>query len=291
MSEAIVYLNGSLQPMAETAINPADPGFLYGAGLFETIRIEKGQALFLSEHLDRLTGSARRLGWPVPATSGLPAALQTTIAANQVTTGCGRLNFFRGSQGYHLMFTAQAGIPYTPDDYREGYPAAIVTIPRNQYSPLAGLKTMNYLENLLALAAARAKGAREALLLNLDGNLAEGSRSNLFLIQKDTLYTPDLASGPLPGLARGRVLSIAAAMGLPVKEKPLKPADLLAAAEAFLTNSLMEIMPLTYVDGRPIGAGRPGPVTVLLQARYRKEKFRRHRRDFLVALDSPTGGG
>lgn len=273
MPAAIIYFNGSLQPLAGTAISPADPGFLYGAGLFETIRIEKGRALFLAEHLQRLTSSARRLGWPVPETSGLPAAIQATIAANQVTTGRGRLNFFQGGQGYNLMFTAENGLPYTPEDYRKGCRAAIVTIRRNQHSPLAGLKTMNYLENLLALAEARKKGAREALLLNLDGNLAEGSRSNLFLIQQDTLYTPDLASGPLPGLARARVLKLAAGLGLAVKEEPLKPEALLAAGEAFLTNSLMEILPLTWVDGRAVGNGRPGPVTALLQARYREEKF------------------
>ncbi|MBE3572771.1 MAG: aminotransferase class IV [Moorella humiferrea] len=273
MPAAIVYFNGSLQPVAGTAISPADPGFLYGAGLFETIRIEKGRALFLAEHLQRLISSARRLGWHVPETSGLPAALQHAIAANQVTTGRGRLNFFQGCQGYNLMFTAENGLPYTPEDYRKGYRAAIVTIRRNQHSPLAGLKTMNYLENILALAEARKKGAQEALLLNLDGNLAEGSRSNLFLIQQDTLYTPDLASGPLPGLARARVLKLAAGLGLAVKEEPLKAEALLAAGEAFLTNSLMEILPLTWVDGRPVGNGRPGPVTTLLQARYREEKF------------------
>ncbi|GAF25332.1 branched-chain amino acid aminotransferase/4-amino-4-deoxychorismate lyase [Moorella thermoacetica Y72] len=272
MPAAVVYFNGSLRPLTETAINPADPGFLYGAGLFETIRIEDGRALFLTEHLDRLTSSSRRLGWPVPDSSGLPAAIQATIAANQVTTGRGRLNFFQGSQGYNLMFTAENGLPYTPEDYREGYRAAIVTICRNQHSPLAGLKTMNYLENLLAMAEAREKGAREALLLNLDGYLAEGSRSNLFIIWEDTLFTPDLASGPLPGLARSRVLKLAAALGLTVKEEPLKPEVLLAAGEAFLTNSLMEILPLTWVDGQPIGNGRPGPVTTLLRSRYQDEK-------------------
>ncbi|MDN5361635.1 MAG: hypothetical protein PWP70_682 [Moorella sp. (in: firmicutes)] len=272
MTGSVVYLNGSLHPTAVAGIDPAAPGFLYGAGLFETIRIENSRLLFLNEHLERLTSSAGRLGWPAPEKETIPAALLAAIAAKGVTTGRARLNFFQGREGFNLLLAVDDGLPYTSQDYRRGCQAAIVSIPRNQRSPLAGLKTMNYLENLLALAEARAKGAQEALLLNLDGYLAEGSRSNLFIVCDDILYTPDLASGPLPGLARARVLKIAAGLGLTVKEEPLPPGALATAREAFLTNSLMEILPLTLVDGRPVGNGRPGPVTALLQACYQEEK-------------------
>lgn len=273
MPEPVIYLNGSLHPTVATGIDPAAPVFLYGAGLFETIRIENSRLLFLNEHLERLASSAERLGWPAPEKETIPAALQAAVAANGVTTGRARLNFFQGQEeGFNLLLAVDDGLPYTSQDYRRGCQAAIVSIPRNQRSPLAGLKTMNYLENLLALAEARAKGAREALLLNLDGYLAEGSRSNLFIVCDDTLYTPNLASGPLPGLARARILNIAAGLGLTVKEEPLPPEALPVAREAFLTNSLMEILPLTQVDDRPVGDGRPGPVTALLQARYQEEK-------------------
>lgn len=272
MAETVIYLNGSLHPTAVAGIDPAAPGFLYGAGLFETIRIENSRPLFLNEHLGRLTRSAGRLGWQVPETATITTALQAAITTNGISTGRARLNFFQDREDFNLLLAVNDGLPYTPRDYYQGYQATIVSIPRNQRSPLAGLKTMNYLENLLALAEARAKGAQEALLLNLDGYLAEGSRSNLFIVCDDILYTPDLASGPLPGLARARVLKIAAGLGLTVKEEPLPPEALATAREAFLTNSLMELLPLTRVNDRPIGNGRPGPVTALLQAHYQEEK-------------------
>ncbi|MGI9860514.1 aminotransferase class IV [Moorella naiadis] len=272
MTGSVVYLNGSLYPPTTTGIDPDAPGFLYGAGLFETIRIENRQPLFLDEHLERLTNSALHLGWPPPAKETINIPFQEAIARRGVTIGRARLNFFQGREGFNLLLAVNDGLPYTPQEYHRGCPAAIVSIPRNQRSPLAGLKTMNYLENLLALAEARSRGAREALLLNLDGYLAEGSRSNLFIVSDDALYTPDPASGPLPGLARARVLKIATGLGLMVKEEPLPPEALATAREAFLTNSLMEILPLTQVDGRPVGDGHPGPVTTLLQTCYQEKK-------------------
>jgi branched-chain amino acid aminotransferase len=268
MTTDMIYFNGSLKPRKEVKVDPTEPGFIYGAGLFETMRIENGEALFLPEHLDRLITGARQLGWQLPEKINLEEAVQATIAANGVDRGRARVNLILGTSGCHLMITVQAGLPYTPEDYVKGYRASIVSIRKNHHSPLSGLKTMNYLENLLALAEAQAKGAKEAILLNLDGYLAEGSRSNLFLVRQGILYTPDLASGPLPGLVRARVLKLALQAGLPVEEKPLSPGELLAAEEAFLTNSLMEIMPLTHVDDRPIGTGKPGPITTQLCSLY-----------------------
>lgn len=268
MTSGLIYFDGALQPHKEIKIDPTEPGFLYGAGLLETLRVEDGQPLFLTEHLDRLINGARQLGWQLPEKINLGEAVQATIAANGVDRGRARLNLILGTGGCHLMITAQSGLPYTPEDYTQGYRASIVSIRKNHHSPLSGLKTMNYLENLLALAEAQAKGAKEAILLNLEGYLAEGSRSNLFLVRQGILYTPDLASGPLPGLVRARVLKLAVAAGLPVEEKPLSPAELLAAEEAFLTNSLMEVMPLTYVDDRPLGTGKTGPITTQLRSLY-----------------------
>ncbi|SMB99545.1 hypothetical protein SAMN00808754_2951 [Thermanaeromonas toyohensis ToBE] len=269
---SILYFNGFLKSLKEIDINPAEPGFLYGAGLFETIRVEEGIPLFLEEHLKRLTAGAQYLGWQVPDLSTLGQAIKTTISANKVILGRARLNLLLGSSGYHLLVTAQASLPYTPEDYARGYTACISKIRKNHRSPLSAFKTMNYLEYLLAWNEARSRGAQEAILLNLDGFLAEGSRSNLFVVRKGTLFTPNLESGPLPGLVRSRVLKLAARLGLKVKEKPLSPTDLLAGEEAFLTNSLMEIMPLTYVDGQPIGKAKPGPLTTRLRLEYQAEK-------------------
>lgn len=269
---SLLYFNGILKTIDEIDINPAEPGFLYGAGLFETIRVEEGIPLFLEEHLKRLISGTQLLGWQTPDRNILRQAVKTTISANRVTLGRARLNLLLGSTGYHLLVTAQAGLPYTSEDYARGYTACISKIRKNHRSPLSSLKTMNYLEYLLAWNEARSQGAQEAILLNLDGFLAEGSRTNLFIAREGILFTPDLASGPLPGLVRSRVLNLATRLGLKVEEKPLPPRDLLEGEEAFLTNSLMEIMPLTYVDGYPIGKGKPGPLTTWLRLEYQKNK-------------------
>ncbi|HBT47127.1 MAG TPA: aminotransferase class IV [Peptococcaceae bacterium] len=267
-----LYFDGILKIVEDIDINPAEPGFLYGAGLFETIRVENGIPLFLEEHLKRLLSGSELLGWQTPDPNLLEQAVKTTLSANRVALGRVRLNLLLGSTGYHVLVTAQTGLPYSLEDYRRGYAACISKIRKNHHSPLSFLKTMNYLEYLLAWNEARSLGAQEALLLNLDGFLAEGSRTNVFIVRQGILFTPDLSSGPLPGLVRNRVLRLALRLGLKVEEKPLSPGELFDGEEAFLTNSLMEIMPLTYVDGRPIGTGEPGPITTRLSREYRKSK-------------------
>jgi branched-chain amino acid aminotransferase len=132
------------------------------------------------------------------------------------------------------------------------------------------VKSCNYLSFLLARRQAREAGAQEALLLNERGGLSEGSFTNLFLVSDATLVTPDLASGPLPGVTRGVVLGLARGLGVAVTERPVAAGELAAAEEALLTSSILEVMPLTRVDGRPVGEGRPGRLTLRLMAAYRE---------------------
>jgi len=143
-------------------------------------------------------------------------------------------------------------------------------IRRNETSPLSRVKSLNYLDNLLAREEARRQSADEALLLNSQGFVAEGSGSNVFLVMGDDLLTPSVQSGALPGITRQVVLELAAEVGLGAKEAEVEPEALFHATEAFLTSSLKEVMPLTRLDGRAIGSGQPGPVSVRLRRLYRE---------------------
>jgi len=266
-----VYLDGCVKKAPEKDAWFSCPGFLYGAGLFETIRVERGQPLFLEEHQDRLALSCQTLNWPPPSTS-LAEAVALVIEANRVKEGRVRLNYFQGKEGFHLLITAEEGLPYREEDYRKGCRALILPWPRNQRSPLVKLKTMNYLENYWALQKVKEERAGEGLFLNLAGRWAEGTRSNIFMVKKDVLYTPQEDEGLLPGLMRRRVIRLALRLGLEVVEAPLEKGFLWTAEEAFLTSSLMEIWPLVEVDKRPIGRVTPGPLTRFLREKYQEAK-------------------
>jgi branched-chain amino acid aminotransferase len=169
----------------------------------------------------------------------------------------------------HYFVLARPLRPYPERCYAEGAVAIVATTRQNEGSPLSRVKSLSYLNHVLARIEAREAGADEALLLNGRGDLAESASSNLFAVRAGTLVTPPVESGCLPGTARAVVLETAPRLGLTVALSPLSLPELLDADEAFLTNSLMEVMPLARVGDRPIGSGRPGPVTARLAAAYR----------------------
>ncbi len=276
-SMAIVYLNGRLLEETEAAISPFDRGFTYGDGLFETLRIYRGKPFDLVRHLERLRRGAACLGFPeVP---DWEEAVGGVIAANGVREGVLRIALSRGVGRRGLLppvestpvrlATVAAGDP-CPASFREGVRGIMVTnVRRNEFSPLTGLKTASALELVLTRREAAARGAVEGILLNTRGNLAEGTYTNLFLARGGQLRTPSPAAGILPGIVRGRILELATAAGHPVLEKTdIPPIELLKADEAFLTNSLLEVMPLLEVDGGFVGDGKPGPLTRKMQRAY-----------------------
>jgi branched-subunit amino acid aminotransferase/4-amino-4-deoxychorismate lyase len=236
----VIYLNGTLVPPEDAAIDPADRGFLLGDGLFETLRAYRGRVPWLGRHLDRLAAGAALLAIPLPALD-LTAAVAETLGANDLA--------------------AAAGAPLR---------AMIAATRRNEHSRLANLKTLNYLDNVLARREAAAAGADDGLLLNTAGRLASASAGNLFLVRQRTLLTPPTSEGVLPGITRAVVLDLAPDLGLTAVETPLEPDQLDQAHEAFVTNSLIELRPLVAVDGRPIGDGAPGPATGRLLHAYRE---------------------
>ncbi|MFC2072383.1 aminotransferase class IV [Chloroflexota bacterium] len=278
MSE-IVYLNGSLMPRSQATISALDYGFLYGFGLFETMRAYGGQVFRLEKHLGRLGHSVEILGLPIQA-ADLKSAVMDTIQANNLSDARIRITISIGEGGMvpdpstcskpTVLILAGHYQPYPEQVYQKGFRAVVSSIRRNSGSPLSRLKSANYLESMLAREEARAAGVDEAICLNDRGLLAEASMSNIFLVSDGVLRTPGQESGILPGITREVILELASQSGIDTLEHDIRLEELFRDGEAFLTNSLIEVMPLTEVDGKPVGSGRPGSLTRRLMAAYKK---------------------
>ena len=275
----IIYLNGTLLPRSQASISALDYGFLYGFGLFETMRAYSGHVFRLDSHLARLARSAQILGIPIDVPT-LRGAVTDTLRANKLGDARVRITVSIGegeivpdpntcSKPTVLIIAAEYK-PYPKQVYQRGFRAIVSSIRRNSQSPLSRLKSANYLESMLARQEARAAGVDEAICLNEKGLLAEASMSNVFLVANGIIKTPDQESGILPGITREMVLELALQLGTRTLEQNITLDELLQAQEAFLTSSLMEIMPLIEVDGKPLGSGVPGPVTQKLMSEYKK---------------------
>jgi len=277
--EQIVYLNGSLMPRSQARISPFDLGFLYGYGLFETMRAYSGRIFRLDSHLERLSKSAQLLGLPQNAFN-LKNACYDTLKANKLSDARIRLTASIGEGEAKpdplrnpkptVLVVATSYTPPSAETYKKGFKSVVSSIRQNSQSPLSRLKTLNYLNQLLARKEAKEKGAGEAILLNERGFLCEGSTSNIFLVSRGTLTTPSEESGCLPGITRQVVIELAQELGLKVAEREVRLEELLNADEAFLTGSLIELMPLTEVNGKPIDKGKRGKVTERLMATYKE---------------------
>ncbi|HEX9976122.1 MAG TPA: aminotransferase class IV [Dehalococcoidales bacterium] len=275
----IVYLNGSLIPRSQARISALDYGFLYGFGLFETMRAYAGRVFRLDRHLNRLARSAEVLGLPIGVTD-LRSAVIATIQANQLGDARVRIAVSIGEGGIvpdpstcdkpTVLILAGHYQPYPEQVYEKGFKAIVSSIRRNSQSPLSRLKSANYLESMLARQEARAAGVDEALCLNEKGLLAEASMSNVFLVTNGTLRTPGPGSGILPGITREAILELAPSLAINTLEDDVRRDELFQAQEAFLSNSLIEVMPLTEIDGKPVGSSRPGPLTRRLAAAYKR---------------------
>lgn len=276
----IVYLNGSFLPLSEARLSPLDYGFLYGYGLFETMRAYSGRVFRLDDHLQRLCGSAEHLRIIAPPVTELTRAVYGTLEANSLTSARVRITLSAGEgepvpnmstgQGSTLFVTATEYTPHDEHTYQQGFKAIVSGIRRSTHSPVSSLKSLNYIDSLLARREAAAAGAGEAILLNNQGLVAEGSTSNLFLVSGQTLTTPDTESGLLPGITRQAVIGLAAELGIQTTERSVTLDELMRADEVFCTSSVIEIMALTSIDRHQIGAGRQGPVTARLTKAYRE---------------------
>lgn len=280
----IVYLNGSLVPRSQARVSAFDHGFLYGYGLFETMRAYHGQIFRLDRHLQRLMDSAGILGMAAGlADIDLGGACADTLAANKLddarlrlTVSRGEVSSFPGVSNDTTPTVLVAATPYSPPPptvYAQGYTAGIASLRRQSRSVLSEIKSTSYLLSVLAKMDAERDGLDETLLLNERGLVAEGSTSNLFFVRGSVLVTPPVASGILPGITRGVVIELARALAIGIKEVDIKPDDIKHFGEAFLTNSVLEIMPLVGIrktggETLTVGSGQPGKVTRRLMDAY-----------------------
>jgi branched-chain amino acid aminotransferase len=268
-----IYLNGELVQQETATVSALDRGLLYGYGLFETMRSYGGRVFRLEEHYQRLRDGAARLAMDVPLTlRELSDAVEAVLDRSELSDARVRLMLTAGAEGAAggVILLAREVTEYPRQLYRRGMSALVTSMRRNETSFLSGVKSLNYLDNVLAREEARRQGADEAILLNTRGFVVEGSASNVFLVLDGRLVTPNLSSGCLAGITRQAVLELAAEFGLEAIETDVELSAFAVASEAFLTGSVMEVMPLTRLDDGPVGSGRPGPVTGRLGRLYRE---------------------
>lgn len=273
-----VSLNGVILDYDQPAIAVADQGLLYGYGVFDTLRIFKKKPFMLDRHIDRLVSSALILDINVTEVmSNIHLWLDEFILKTGLVDAIARITVTKGVKDMPCIIISSRPLTYTAKHYMNGFSAGVSAIKRNEYSPLARIKSLNYLDNILARRMANDKGFDEALMLNGKDFLCECSMSNIFFMKDEILHTPALGCGVLDGITGALVkYTIAPELNLSLIEGEYLFENLICADESFLTNSAMGIMPLVSVDGHPIGEGRPGKITRLVMKHYESILDERH---------------
>lgn len=284
--QKLVWLNGEVTPLEDAKTSVADHSFLYGDGLFEGIRIYHHKVFKLDEHLDRLYHGIKYLNYKMTITQPeLRQIILDTCKKSDMDAGYIRLNVTRGTglgldpknidQKPNVMVMINSLALYPESAYETGLDVVTTsfkTIPADALDPR--LKCIGkYASNILAKQEANTRGAGEGLMLNHQGELAECTGDNIFLIKNGVIRTPDPASGILKGVTRDTVIDLARGIGIKVEECKLTPFDLYSADEAFLTGTAAEVIPMVTIDGRNIGDGQPGNITKQLIELYRKETY------------------
>lgn len=268
-----IYMNDRLVERDAAKVSVFDHGLLYGDGIFEGIRLYDGCVFKLEEHLERLEYSAKAIMLELPwRREEISAAVCETCRANNLTDGYIRLVVTRGEGSLglsvkncdrpQLIIIADTIQLYPEEFYKEGL--KIITVPTRRLNPASlppTVKSLNYLNNILAKIEAQHLGYHEAIMLNDQGYVAECTGDNVFVVHKGELITPAASAGALKGITRDTALAIADELGIPWREADLTRYDIWIAEELFLTGTAAEIVPIVEVDARPIGDGTPGPVT------------------------------
>ena len=278
-----VCLNGKLVSAEDARVSIYDAGFLHGVGLFETMRAYHGRVFRPRDHFDRLHASAQQLGLRIaPDPDELTQWLATLLDANDLTHARVRLTATPGdlrptatvdpdapAQGT-LLITATALTGYPDEFYHRGITVVIADTRANPHDPTAGHKTLNYFPRLLTLQHAQQKGAAEALWFTPANRLASGCISNVFAVKGDTVFTPPAQPPVRPGITRKTILELCQQESIAVQETDLVIQDLLDADEIFLTNSIMELLPVCRLERHAVGQDKPGPVYKQLRDAYQR---------------------
>jgi branched-chain amino acid aminotransferase len=277
-----IYIDGEFYDKENAKISVFDHGLLYGDGVFEGIRFYNGRVFRLEEHIDRLFDSARAIALNIGMDKAavIEATLET-IRQNNLQDGYIRLVVTRGvgDLGLNPMLCPKASIfviaskitLYSADKYENGLDVVTCStrrIPHGALSPM--VKSLNYLNNVMAKIEAQNAGAGEGLMLNEQGFVSECTGDNIFIIKNGVISTPPIAAGALAGVTRGVVFDLAAELGIPIREPMMTRYDIFTADECFLTGTAAEVIPAVKLDTRPIGDGKPGPITRRLITRFRE---------------------
>lgn len=274
-------VNGVVTDAADARVSVLDNGFTFGDAVYETLRTYGRRPFHLDRHLARLRRSAVRLRIGLDLGDGeMVRRLDALLERSQhpesyirliVSRGVGDISYhFDRVQGPTVVMVTKPFQPFPETHYREGIAVILSSVQRNHPRALdPAIKSCNLLNSVLAVQEAQDKGALEPIMLNAAGDVAEGASSNVFLVKGGVLVTPTLDAGILPGVTREVLIERARALDVAVRETTVRVPELLDADEAFITSSLKELAPIRTIDGRPVGDGRPGPVTLRLLADFR----------------------
>jgi branched-chain amino acid aminotransferase len=269
-----IFLNDNIVDSSQAHINCADGGFLYGAGLFETMRASNGVVFALDDHLDRLFNSAEKLKINLRGDRKFIAdAVYETLNANELKEARIRLTATSGAMNAEnpeptLLVTAVNFEPYPKSYYDKGIMVVLNSYRQNPADVLTGHKTTSYFSRISTLAVAHQKRAAEAIWFTTEGLLAEGCISNVFIVKDSIVFTPSLKTGILPGIARKTVLNLAAKNSIKAEEKELTIDDLLGADEVFITNVVMLVLPVIGIEAHNVGNAKPGVMTKKIISLY-----------------------
>ncbi len=275
-----ISINGKIIPDTERSISPGDRGFLYGDGIFETLRTYNGEPFKLAEHLERMRCSAEKLKIiPEYSNAEISESLTKLLEKNSVQDAYIRITLSRGEGGSGLQMSddlrsttliqVEPFTLYEKGLYEKGMSLGVSKYRRSTTSPICRHKTTNLLTSILLKEEAGNKSAHDSIVLNTDGYVAECIVSNIFMVADGSVITPSLDTNILPGITRRTVLDICRDSGIPTREECFKIETLIKAEEVFITNSLMEIMPVSRIEENNIGNVAPGEITQQLMSAYK----------------------
>jgi len=283
MARSRVFFDGAIRWEDEALISPLSTGLLYGDGLFEVMRCYDGVPFRFGDHYERLRTSCEALRLNlIHDEENLWLIVRELLRQNDLNEGNGYLRatvfgselnmiFSREGIATHTFVHARSFQPPKPDKYKRGIKARISSYRTSPYNPIAGHNTICYLPMILARRAAWERGLDEVLVQSTEGGLVEGSTSNLFIVKNGKITTPPAETGIQVEVARNVVLELAEEMNIPAQEKTISQKKLMGADEAFITNSLIEVMPVREIDGTVVGNGKAGPIAAKLLAAYREK--------------------